>query len=48
MNKKKDIVWYNQEGTRSEQISVSDLPLFTIGKKKSNERHLLTKSVILS
>ena len=42
MNKKKDIVWYNQEGTRSEQISVSDLPLFTIGKKKSNELSMLS------
>lgn len=42
MSKKKDIVWYNQEGTRSEQISVSDLPLFTIGKKKSNELSMLS------
>lgn len=42
MSKKKDIVCYNQEGTRSEQISVSDLPLFTIGKKKSKELSMLS------
>lgn len=42
MSKKNDIVCYNQEGTRSEQISVSDLPLFTIGKKKSKELSMLS------
>ena len=42
MSKKQNLVWYNQEEC-SEQFMVSDLPLFSIGKKNhSNELSMLS------